>query len=123
MWEGSLDHGYPALNLRMVLRHIYQWERGAIPPGHTLRRTDHTVHCFDVDQCRHGQCVNPWHVEPIPNRRGLYKRARSWDPTRTDHTLHYLNTQRKKGKHDRDRDSQGDDAVRGGGAGEGPGMA
>ena len=117
MWEGSLNHGKPAINLRPVLRYIYEWERGPIPGGHTLQRRDHKFPaCPDVDwKCRHWECVNPWHVEPVPQRRGLYKRERNWDGTKTDHTLHYLHTQRGvprgKDQHDRDRDSQGDDAL------------
>lgn len=130
MWEGSLSHGRPAINLRHVLKYIYEWERGPIPPGHTLWRTDHRYpECKDLAyQCRHMLCVNPWHVTPRPRRSGLYMRENNWDGTRTDHTLRYLHTQRgaprgKKEKHDGDRDSQGDDAVVGSGAGEGHGVA
>jgi hypothetical protein len=120
MWEGSLSHGRPALNLRHVLRYIYEWERGPIPMGHTLQRRDHRIpECYELAfQCRHWLCVNPWHVEPIPNRRGIYKREKNWDGTRTDHTLQYLHTQRgnsrRKEQHDGDGDSQGDDAARSG---------
>jgi hypothetical protein len=114
MWEGSLSHGRPAINLRHVLRYIYEWERGPIPAGHTLKRTDHQFPtCLDLaGECRHHLCVNPWHVTPRPNRWGIYPRERNWDGTKTDHTLLYLHTQRASGphrkeEHDRNGDSQG----------------
>lgn len=130
MWEGSLSHGSPALNLRHVLRYIYEWERGPIPPGHTLWRRDHRMpECKKLKyECRHRKCVNPWHVEAVARADGLYRRENNWDGTKTEHTLHYLRTQRGhtssgKEKHDSDGDSQGDDALDGSDAGEGHGVA
>lgn len=129
MWEGSMNHDLPALNLRHVGRHIYEWHRGKIPMGHTLARRDHRFpECADLKyECRHRRCVNPWHVEPIPNRRGIYKREVEWDGTTTEHTLHYLHTQRartprRKEQHDHDGDSQGDNAVGRGASDQGTGM-
>lgn len=118
MWEGSLMHGLPAINLRHVLRFIYQWERGPIPARHTLSRRDHSDSCRDVSyKCRHRLCVNPFHVVPVAKASGLYPREREWDGTTTEHTLHYLRKQRarrgpsKKGQNvGNDRDSQGGDA-------------
>ena len=129
IWEGSVSHGRPMLNLRHVTRHIYAWERGPVPPGHTLWRTDHRFpECRDLAfECRHRVCVNPWHLEPRPRRDGLYMRENSSDPTQTDHILRYLHTQRgeprRKEEHDHDGDSQGDDAARSGGRDQGHGVA
>ena len=117
MWEGSLLHGRPALNLRHVIRFIFEWERGPIPPGHTLWRRDHSWDCRDADgHCRHWLCVNPYHVEPMPRGSGLYRREREWDGSTTEHTTHYLKKQRARRKAESrndgdDRDSQNLDAA------------
>lgn len=120
MWEGSLHNGRPALNLRYVLRYIYEQERGPIPPGMTLWRTDHRSDC-DMETCRHLLCVNPYHVRLLPRTNGLYRRPQEWDGTTTDHTLHYLRKQRarKKEKNGGNGDSQGRDADEGSGTPEG----
>jgi hypothetical protein len=115
MWEGSLHNGLPALNLRYVTRSIYQWERGPIPPGMTLWRNDHKWYCRDMESCRHNECVNPYHFDLLPKSNGLYRRERNWDGTTTEHTLHYLHNERKKGRQKRGSggDSQGLDAPKG----------
>ncbi len=127
MWEGSLNkEGWPQLNLRNVLLNIYEWERGPVPPGHFVVRTDHRDDiCEQLHwKCRHNLCVNPWHIEFRPHEGPLYARVRKWDQQGTDHTAYYKRVQRarKKEKHDQDGDPQGNDAGVGGHAGQGAGV-
>lgn len=68
-WAGSLNRaGYGQFTLRgprNVMAHRYAYEAliGPIPDGLTI---DHL--------CRNKACLNPWHLEPVPNgvniRRG-----------------------------------------------------
>lgn len=67
-WCGTRYHGYGYLwagelkrNLR-AHRVFFEAERGAIPDGLTL---DHL--------CRNRSCVNPWHLEPVPNKVNILR--------------------------------------------------
>src|SRR5688572_28171558 len=109
LWEGSLIHGRPAINLQHVTRYIYEREREQIPAGYSLWRTDHTVGCQRGKRCRHWLCVNPWHVElrPIPN--GAYQRDIERDITEsTEHVREYkMRALSRRKQHDRTTDPQG----------------
>ncbi len=90
IWQGSLHEGVPAINLRHVMRYIYERTFGPIPPGMTLRRRDHRPDCNPTKHaCIHLRCVNPHHVIPAPGGRGLYRRAVSWDNTSSEVAAEY----------------------------------
>ena len=75
MWDGDTDwRGYPRLNLKPVLRYIFEQEFGPIPPGYVLWRDDHSPTCRPATQCRHLRCVNPHHVRLVKSWGGLYER-------------------------------------------------
>jgi hypothetical protein len=61
LWTRKLSRGYGSIyaagETHRVHRFSYVVHRGPIPEGLTL---DHL--------CRVTACVNPWHVEPVPNR-------------------------------------------------------
>jgi len=74
-WRGSLKEGRPAINLRHVMRYIYEREIAPIPPGMILVRSDHTDACgLRRQRCIHDQCVNPYHVRLHASRWGIYER-------------------------------------------------
>lgn len=86
-WTGSLKEGRPSLNLRHVMRYIYEREVAPIPPGMALYRTDHGPECHTKrTPCAHLRCVNPWHVQLGPARGGLYERDVNHDLESTDRT-------------------------------------
>lgn len=117
-WNGSVGTDRrPQVNLKDVMRYIYEQERGPIPPGMILKRTDHDVTCERQGLCSHWLCVNPWHVEPrepsLPNW-GLYQRDRSWPVDSTSHAAEYqrrVRTRRKRKSDGDNGDSQGLDAA------------
>jgi len=96
-WEGSLKEGRPAINLRHVMRYIYEREIAPIPPGMVLYRTDHTDWCGMQRgrTCIHHRCVNPWHVRLVPNRGGIYERDTSHDLTSSERAAVYKRRVRK----------------------------
>jgi hypothetical protein len=105
-WQGSLKEGRPSLNLRHVMRYIYEREVAPIPPGMTLYRTDHTVECRTRrEQCVHLRCVNPWHVQLGPGRGGLYEREVNHDLESTERTT--LRKRRVRGNR-REKEAQDD---------------
>jgi hypothetical protein len=56
-WTGSVDsEGYGRTRGRRAHRVVYEREVGQIPEGFTI---DHL--------CRNRRCVNPAHMEPVPN--------------------------------------------------------
>jgi hypothetical protein len=70
MWEGDMHSGStPRIRHKNVLRRLYERERGPIPRGWSLWRTDHSEFC-EYGKCRHRECVNPWHVEAIDRAGG-----------------------------------------------------
>lgn len=120
-WNGAVCEGRPCLNDRDVMRLIYQIERGPIPPGLILKRTDHIVTCRQKERCSHNLCVNPWHVEPrAPEIEGWgqYQRDTTWTGTDTSHAAEYKRrgrARRKRNSNGDDGDSQGLDAAAHGG--------
>lgn len=102
-WEGSLKEGRPAINLRHVVRYIYERDIAPIPPNMVLVRTDHRPECRDKSTpCQHMRCVNPYHVTPRPGRSGLYEREVSHDLTSSGHTAGYKRRVRKN-RRDKER--------------------
>lgn len=104
-WTGSLKEGRPAINLRHVVRYIYEREVAPIPPNMVLVRTDHRPECHHIDQmCPHMRCVNPYHVVPKPGRSGLYDREVSHDITSSERAAVYKrrvrSTRKDKEPHD-----------------------
>lgn len=104
-WTGSLKEGRAALNLRHVMRYIYEREIAPIPPGMKLIRTDHTRTCRKErwSTCEHNRCVNPWHVRLVPNKSGLYERENPSELTSSERTAEYKRrvraARRDKGAH------------------------
>ena len=71
LWTGALDgKGYGSVwhegAARCAHRVSYEIHVGAVPKGLTL---DHL--------CRTPRCVNPWHLDPVPNAENI-RRATSW---------------------------------------------
>jgi hypothetical protein len=121
-WNGSVGTDRrPQINTRDVMRFIYERERGPIPPGMILKRTDHREDCDWKGICSHQLCVNPWHVEPrepyFGERWGLYPRENSrpvGDISAAAEAKRRARARRKR-NHDRHGDSQGvDDTADGG---------
>jgi hypothetical protein len=98
-WTGSLKEGRPAINLRHVMRYIYEREIAPIPPGMVLVRTDHKDFCRDKSApCPHMRCVNPYHVTPKPGRSGLYDRDVTHDLTSSERVAQYKRRVRARQK-------------------------
>lgn len=101
IWQGSLHEGRPALNLRNVVRFIFEQEFGAIPEGYTLWRVDHGEQCRRGTPCRHLLCVNPYHVQLRDRSIGLHERENSWGIDDPERIRWYKERERAKGqKHD-----------------------
>ena len=72
-WANKLDKGYGRFNMngktRLAHSMAYVLFGGFIADGLTL---DHTCHngsgCEDGVECRHRRCVNPAHLEPVPQQ-------------------------------------------------------
>lgn len=102
-WTGSLKEGRPAINLRHVMRYIYEREIAPIPPGMVLVRTDHRESCRDkTEVCPHMRCVNPYHVTPKPGRSGLYDRDVQHDLTSSERAAEYKRRVRRN-RRDKER--------------------
>jgi hypothetical protein len=66
--RGKLNgEGYARWGQQRAHRVAYELVRGPIPDGMTL---DHL--------CRRRWCVNPWHVEPVPNEENIARGE--WSP-------------------------------------------
>ena len=105
-WEGSLQQGRPAINLRHVTRYIYEREIAPIPPGMVLYRTDHDPTCRPRErQCAHFRCVNPYHLRLVPNRGGVYQREVSHDLESSERSSI---RKRRVRQAQRDREHEGD---------------
>jgi hypothetical protein len=106
-WEGSLHEGRPAINLRGVMRYLYEREVAPIPPGMVLVRTDHRLECRRMTEaCPHMRCVNPFHVVPRPGRSGLYEREVSHDITSSERSAE---RKRRVRANRRDKERRDDD--------------
>jgi hypothetical protein len=103
-WEGSLQQGRPAINLRHVTRYIYEREVAPIPPGMVLVRTDHDPECKRQQRCAHYRCVNPWHLRLAPHRG--YERDVSYDLESSERSAIY---KRRVRANRREKERSGDD--------------
>lgn len=97
MWDGGLQQGRPAINLRHVTRYIFEREFGRIPEGHTLWRSDHTDDCPRGGVCRHLLCVNPYHLQLRPTTFGLQERDNEWAIDDTTRVSGYKKRRKKNG--------------------------
>lgn len=74
LWQRSLKpngYGLAYVNRRPMQAHrvIYERHRGPIPAGMVL---DHIA-----SVCRHKHCVNPWHLEAVPQAVNVQRGKRS----------------------------------------------
>jgi hypothetical protein len=98
IWQGATYGGRPAMNMRHVMRFIFEEEFGSIPEGYSLWRTDHTEDCKKGRQCRHLLCVNPYHVQLRDLRMGTYERGGDWQIDDPEKVRGYKKRVRAKGR-------------------------
>lgn len=102
LWGASCRRGYGRFGNASAHRVAYELLVGPIPPGMLL---DHACHTADPDcpggVCLHRRCVNPAHLEPVPNRvnvlrgRGLAAKAAAKTSCVRGHPFDEVNTRHR----------------------------
>ena len=79
-WSGNVDpsngYGRRSVGGKWVLAHrgAYEEARGPVPKGLVI---DHVCHnesdCIGGDTCPHRRCVNPLHLEAVPQRLNVLR--------------------------------------------------